>query len=212
MKADELAETTPPTEPVVEPAGVVDDSAAAADAPTSDGSSEPTASRRWLVWVAALVVATTVLVAVGTVFEIRGHSLRSQTPAKNYALSDTAATSEVIGQVSTALNKVLSYDYQNPTGTRQAASQSLTGDAAGQYKTLFAALQQKAPGEKLTLKAKVVVAGVTQLHGNTAELLVFLDQSSTRASDKQNSTSAAQLDVTAVKQGDTWKISELLPL
>jgi len=94
----------------------------------------------------------------------------------------------------------------------QAAATLLSGDAASQYKTLFTALQKKAPGEKLTLVAKVAVAGLKSLHGNTAELLVFIDQSSTRASDKQKSTSAAQLDVTAVKHGGTWKVTELRPL
>ena len=175
-------------------------------------TSEAEPAKPWWGRAVALGIAAVVFVALGVAFEIRAHSLRSPASVKNHALSDTAATSEVISQVSAALNKVLSYDYQNPAGTEQASSQLLTGDASNQYKTLFTALQQKAPGEKLTLRCKVVVAGVTQLHGNTAQLLVFLDQSSTRASDKQSSTSAAQLDITAVKQGDTWKISELLPL
>jgi hypothetical protein len=74
------------------------------------------------------------------------------------------------------------------------------------------ALQKKAPGEKLTSVATVAVTGLKSLHSNTAELLVFVDQSSTRVSDKQKSTSAAQLDVTAVKHGSTWKIAELRPL
>ncbi|MDQ2956141.1 MAG: hypothetical protein M3Y42_04145 [Actinomycetota bacterium] len=180
---------------------------------TDNSGPIPAGSGRGPLWrLVALVVVTVVFAGLGTAFELRGHSLRSEASAKNRALADTSATSQVIGEVSTALNKVLSYQYANPSATQQAAAQLLTGDAAGQYQTLFTALQQKAPGEKLTLAAKVVVAGVTSLHGDTAQLLVFLDQSSTRASDKQSSTSAAQLDVTAVKQGGNWKISELLPL
>lgn len=189
-----------------EPAG-----ATAADGATSTPVGPP--ARRARLWpVLALLVVAALLIGVGIAFELRQHSIRSQTSARNGALADSAATSEVIGQVSTALNKVLSYQYANPAATQQAADQLLTADASTQYKTLFTALQQKAPGEKLTLVAKVVTAGVTSLHGNTAQLLVFLDQSSTRASDKQSSTSAAQLDITAVKQGGVWKISELLPL
>ncbi len=184
-----------------------------AGAPTSEDEPTPALAGRSRLWpVLALLVVAALLIGVGVAFEIRQHSIRSQSSAKNGALADSTATSEVIGQVSTALNKVLSYQYANPTATQQAADQLLTGDASTQYKTLFTALQQKAPGEKLTLVAKVVTAGVTTLHGNTAQLLVFLDQSSTRASDKQSSTSAAQLDVTAIKQGSGWKISELLPL
>ena len=162
--------------------------------------------------VVGLLVVAVLLAGLGVGFEIRAHQLRSTSSAANAALADQAETTEVSGQVTTALTKVLSYSYSNAGPTQQAAGQLLTGDAAGQYKTLFAALQKKAPGEKLTLAAKVVVAGVKQLDGNTAQLLVFLDQSSTRASDKSSATSAAQLDVTAVKVNGSWKISELLPL
>ncbi|MEO9238124.1 MAG: hypothetical protein ABI418_08540 [Jatrophihabitantaceae bacterium] len=208
------------TEPEAEPA-IIDDidqpasDQLAEDEPSTDEPStdEPsTDGRGGLLVPVALILVAVVFIGLGIAFEIRAHSIRSQGSASNHALADTAATSEVIGQVSTALNKVLSYQYANPSATQQAAAQLLTGDAAGQYRTLFTALQQKAPGEKLTLQAKVVTAGVTSLHGNTAQLLVFLDQSSTRASDKQSSTSAAQLDITAVKQAGSWKISELRPL
>ena len=164
--------------------------------------------RRWLALGAAIVLLT----GVGTAFELKAHQLRSEPAAANHALTDTSETTEVIGQVDTALAKVLSYDYANPTATQQAAEQLLTGDAASQYRTLFTALQAKAPGEKLTLTARVVTAAVTSLQHGNAQLLVFLDQSSTRASDKQSSTSAAQLQVTAVRTGAGWKISELLPL
>jgi len=196
------------------PGAATADAAPGAEQPVIDGeNTEPTGTRRRGWWLpASLAAATVLLIGAGTALEVRAHQLRSEPAAANRALADTAATTEVIGQVSTALGKVLSYDYTNPAATQQAADQLLTGDAANQYRTLFTALQSKAPGEKLTLSAKVVSGGVTSLRGNTAQLLVFLDQSSTRASDRQSSTSAAQLDVTAVRQNGSWKISELLPL
>jgi len=183
--------------------------AAAAEEPTSE---ESVARVNWLGLPLVCIALTLALVGVGVALLVRADSLRSGSAASNKALSDRAATSEVIGQVSTALTKVFSYQYANPSANAQAAATLLSGDAASQYKTLFTALQKKAPGEKLTLVAKVAVAGLKSLRGNTAELLVFIDQSSTRASDKQKSTSAAQLDVTAVKHGGTWKVTELRPL
>ena len=182
---------------------------------TPSDAAEPdsgTPARDGRVPVIAMLVVAVLLAGLGIGFRARAHHLRSTSSAANAALADQAETTEVTGQVTTALTKVLSYSYSNAGPTQQAAAQLLTGDAAGQYKTLFAALQKKAPGEKLTLAAEVVVAGVKQLEGNTAQLLVFLDQSSTRASDKSSATSAAQLDVTAVKVNGSWKISELLPL
>jgi len=107
---------------------------------------------------------------------------------------------------------VLSYRYADPAATHAAATQVLTGDAARQYEVLFKALQQKAGSEQLTLTAKIVAAGVETLEGDHAQLLVFLDQSSTRASDGTTSTSAAQLRIAAVRRGGVWRISELVPL
>lgn len=132
--------------------------------------------------------------------------------AHNEAVVNAQATAQVIGQVDTGLQRVLSYRYTDPAATHAAAAQVLTGDAARQYEVLFKALQQKASSEQLTLTAKIVAAGVETLDGDHAQLLVFLDQSSTRASDGTTSTSAAQLRIAAVRRGGVWRISELVPL
>jgi len=157
----------------------------------------------------ALLALVVILVATGVVFRV---IQQRHGATQNTAVADAATTSQVVGQVSAALNEVLSYNYANPAPTQQAASKLLVGDASKQYTTLFAALTAKAPGQQLTLVAKVVDAGVVTLVGNTAQLLVFLDQSSTRASDKATSASAAQIQITAVRQGGQWRISELVPL
>lgn len=153
-----------------------------------------------------------VLLAAAVVFFVRADHLRNSGPASNQALIDKTATTQVIGQVSTALNQVLSYSYKNPAPAQAAATKWLAGDAVGQYHLLFSQLEQSAPHEKLTFVAKVVTAGVSSLHGNTAQLLVFLDQRSTRASDNESSVSAAQVQITAVRHGATWQITELHPI
>ena len=157
-----------------------------------------------------LTLVALLLVAAGIVL-LTG-STGSDGDRSNGALTDQAETTQVIGQVSQALDQVLSYDYTKPDANAQAAGQLLTGDASTQYATLFEALKGKADGQQLTLVAKTVVAGVTTLTADRADLLVFLDQKSTRASDQATSSSAAQIQVTAVKQGDQWKVSGLLAL
>jgi Mce-associated membrane protein len=146
------------------------------------------------------------------VFLIRTNHLNNESANQNSAVADSSRSSEVIGEVSTALNQVLSYDYRNPAVAQAAAKRWLTGAAPAQYTTLFDQLQKLAPGQKLTLVAKVSVAGVTYLHGDRARLLVFLDQQSTRASDGQSSISAAQVRIDAVRQGNVWRIDGLVPL
>jgi len=130
----------------------------------------------------------------------------------NRAVVDRTSTAEVIGQVDTALQRVLSYKYDDPAATKAAADQMLVGAALKQYNVLFAALQKKASGQQLTLTAKVVTAGVTFLQGGRAQLLVFLDQTSTRASDGKTSASAAQLQISAQLAHGSWRISNLVPL
>ncbi|MCW2495104.1 hypothetical protein [Jatrophihabitans sp.] len=169
------------------------------------------APRRWRLR-AVLVALTAALVATGVIFLVRAGSERDSGAAANHAVVDSAATSQVVGQVSAALNQVLSYSYSSPKVAQAAAAKYLAGDAVGQYKQLFAQLQERAPGQKLSFVAKVITAGVTSLHGNSAQLLVFLDQRSTRASDNESSVAAAQVQIGAVRSGGIWRITELKPL
>lgn len=156
------------------------------------------------------MLALAVIAAVAGVVLLVGSERSSDD--SNTAVIDTRTTAEVIGQVDTALQHILSYQYTDPGATQAAANQVLVGAAKQQFHTLFTALQQKAPGQQLTLSAKVVRSGVSVLDGNRATLLVFLDQTSTRASDGTSATSAAQIHIQAVEQGGVWKISELQPL
>jgi len=159
-----------------------------------------------------LMVIAAVALVVGLLGFLRAHQLRDDSSARNIAIVNTAATTEVVTAVSRGLVAVLSYSYDDPASTQAAADQVLTGAARDQQKTLYAELAKKAPGQKLVLSARVEAAGVKQLDGDHATLLVFLDQSSQRATDKQATVSAAQLAVDAVRVGHTWKISALRPL
>lgn len=156
-----------------------------------------------------LFVVAVALVVVGTL--LLTHP-RSKGAPSNAALVDQRRTSQVVGQVSTALNQVLSYSFSDPQQNADAAKKWLAGDAVNQYKVLFTQLKKRAPGQKLTFVAKVVTAGVSSLEVDRAQLLVFLDQKSTRASDGASSVAAAQVLISAEQQGGTWRITELKPL
>lgn len=159
--------------------------------------------------VSALLVALTV---VGLVGAWRGYELRSTPAAQNLAVVDTTAIAEVQSEVSQALTRVLSYSYDDPEPTEQAADEVLSGQAREEYDTLFASLQERAPGQQLVLTAQVQTAAVKELTTDTARLLVFLDQSSQRADDDEASVSAAQLAVEAERVDGAWKVTGLTPL
>lgn len=158
------------------------------------------------------VALAAVLLVVGLLGWYMSIDLQRSEAADNGAVVDSKTTAQVQASVSQALGRVLTYDYQDPASTEAAADELLAGAARTEYDTLFTSLQERAPGQKLMLSAQVQAIGVKELHGSTARLLVFLDQSSRRAKDDESSVSAAQLAVTAKKVGGVWKITQLKPL
>lgn len=167
--------------------------------------------REWTRTPVLAMLSAAVVCAVAGVLFLADPFRSSAAASPNRAVVDRQATFEVIGQVDTALQHILSYNYADPGATQTAAKQVLVGDASHQFQVLFDALQNKANGQQLTLNAKVVQAGVYSLTDNAADLLVFLDQTSTRKSDGTTAVSPARIQVSAVKQGGTWRISELHP-
>ncbi|MFI0351204.1 hypothetical protein [Actinomadura sp. 9N407] len=129
--------------------------------------------------------------------------------SSNRALADADATTKVIGDVSNALTKVFSYTPEDTAGAERAASQTLAGRAADDHRRLFAEVKQQAPAQRLALNTRVVRAGVVTLTGDTARLLVFLDQAATRAGEPSGSVAPAQLSVMAALRDGQWRITEL---
>jgi Mce-associated membrane protein len=169
--------------------------------------------------VARMGLARLVALTLGTALLVLAAVLVWQTqstqeePVSNRALIDEAAGEDVSTFVARALTQVFSYDWAQPDATRQAADTVLSGQARTEYDTLYADLQARAPGQKLTLSAEVQVAGVQELTQDKATLLVFVDQASTRAQDEESSFSAAQLSITVERTADdVWAITALEPL
>jgi Mce-associated membrane protein len=159
----------------------------------------------------ALGVAAVVLIGVGGWSLLAADDLRSSASAANSALVDTGRTAEVTAAVSSALNQIFSYSYDKTDVTEKAAAAVLRGDARDTYDKLFAEVRDKAPGQKLVLTTRVVSSAVQSLEGDRARLLVFLDQSATRADTDTTSAAAAQLSVTAKREGGHWVITDMAP-
>jgi len=158
-----------------------------------------------------LGVAAVVLAGVGGWSLLAADDLRSSATVANSALVDTGRTAEVTAAVSSALNQIFSYSYDKTEVTEQAAATVLRGSARDTYDKLFAEVRDKAPGQKLVLTTRVVSSAVQSLEGDRARLLVFLDQSATRADTDTSSAAAAQLSVTAKREGGHWVITDMEP-
>lgn len=152
-----------------------------------------------------LPIAVVITLLGGALFTLHPKAERSG----NQALADTDATTKVIGDVTSTLTKIFAYTPGTTATAEQAAADSLTGKAATDYRRLFAQVKLQAPAQRLALTTRVVRAGVTTLSGDTAHLLVFLDQTSTRNGKPSGSIAAAQLSVTAQLKDGLWRITDL---
>jgi Mce-associated membrane protein len=158
-----------------------------------------------------LGVVALLLVAAGTVALVAAGNLRSSDAARNSALVDTGRTAEVSAAISSALNQIFSYSYDKTEVTEQAAKSVLRGDALTTYDKLFAEVRAQAPAQKLVLTTRVVYSAVQSLDGDRAQLFVFLDQSATRVDTNTTSAAAAQLSITAKREGGHWVITAMAP-
>ncbi|MDT8912967.1 hypothetical protein [Amycolatopsis sp. PS_44_ISF1] len=126
--------------------------------------------------------------------------------AGNSALVDTAATEDAARGIGAALGTVFSYRYDDSGRSRQAAEAVLSGAARGQYEQLFGQVGRLAAGQQLVVTSHAVASGIKLLDGGHAAALVFLDQTGVRG-DGSRSTGAAQLSVTAERDGGKWRVT-----
>jgi Mce-associated membrane protein len=188
------------------------DSDTEAEPPPEDGDPPEPGSFLGPRRVAVLLGVVAVLLAgVGTWALVAAADLRSSAAARNTALVDTGTTAEVSAAVSSALNQVFSYSYDKVEVTERAAAAVLRGDALVTYNKLIAQVRAQAPSQKLVLTTRVVSSAVQSIEGDRARLLVFLDQSATRADTDTTNAAAAQLSITAKREDGHWVITDLAP-
>jgi Mce-associated membrane protein len=181
-------------------------------AESSETDETPEAPRRRRRLLLPLLVAVSVLLAAtGVAFTVAARSVAGDPAAANHALTDVGATAEVTSAVTLALNRIFSYSYDKTDVTGQAAQDVLRGEARTTYDRLFAQVKEKAPAQKLVLTTRVTSSAVQELRDGHARLLVFLDQFATRTDNNSSSSAAAQLSVTTEREGNTWKITGLIP-
>jgi Mce-associated membrane protein len=181
---------------------------AEAEVGTLDAEEQLPPTNPTLVRAVVLGLAVLALTALAIWFRGEASSRTENADTNNRALTDTATTSEVTGQVRDALEKDLSYNYTDMDSTAKSVKDTIAGRASCEYDQLFGEVKKLAPEQKLVLSTRVREIGVARLEGNEAVLLVFVDQTTTRADQNQTTASGAQFNVHAQRQGDRWKITQ----
>jgi Mce-associated membrane protein len=204
--SEQWADDLPPAHPADTapiPRIPVPEAEPAAEGPAPQRSTSATS--RVVPLVVLLLVAA---IALGAAAYFRGQAARASTGAvDNRALVDPTATAEVLGQVSNAIEVVLSYDFSRLDDNERAGRDVTTGRYAQEYAATFAEVRRIAPQRRLVLTSTVPLAGVTRLSGDRAELIAAVDHAATSASAPLRST--GRLKVVAARADGRWKIAEM---
>ncbi|MBO0851217.1 MAG: hypothetical protein J2P20_17270, partial [Pseudonocardia sp.] len=158
-----------------------------------------------------LGVAAVVLVAATVVTAVGAMTARDSGALANKAFVNSPDTAEVIGQVTDAVATVYSYDYKSLPANESAAKAVITGQFGQDFSRVFEPVKQLAPSQQAVLRTTVRGAGVSQLQGDRARLLMMVDQSGVRGAAKEPTGATARLVVDAQKIDGRWKISEVTP-
>jgi Mce-associated membrane protein len=156
----------------------------------------------------AIILTVVAVVLAGAAVFFRGEANDLTSGDSNTALTDSATTSQLKGQLTTAIKQTFSYNYTDLDSTQKAVKENLTGKALCEYNLLFGEVKQYAPQQKIVLDTTVRELAVTRIDGDRAEALVYIDQLSTRVDVNKTVAVGGQFGVRAQRAGDHWKITE----
>ena len=125
----------------------------------------------------------------------------------NQAFVDPASTEDVAGQAKTALEAVLSYTWSDVDGWRADVRRYATGTAATLLQNQVTSSLPMITQQRATVSTVVADIGVRDLRGDQAELLAFVNTSTTRQGGQPVVTAGSV--VIHLRRAQAWQISDL---
>ena len=157
---------------------------------------------RWRSIVATTLVVAAVGVAAGVYFILYWPDQRV----------DDAAAHRAIQAASDGAVAVLSYSYDHLNRDFDNAKSRLTGDFLTYYKKFTDnVVAPTAQQGQLTTSAKVIRAAISDLHPNSAVVLVFVDQTTASTKKKDPEKTQSAVLVTLTKVNGSWLIAKFDP-
>lgn len=156
-----------------------------------------------------LAVLLVALVVAGGYAWWQVRDLSAASTADNLAHVETTETARVEAEITRALETLFSYDHELPELAQSNADELLRGDARDEWDTIYQSFEDQAVGQDLMLASTVRRVGVRELSSDTADVVVFMDQTSARAGDESASLAAAQLAIAAEHHDGAWRITEI---
>jgi Mce-associated membrane protein len=157
---------------------------------------------RWRSKVATMLVVAAVGVAIGVYVILYRPDQRV----------DDAAAQRAIQAASDGAVAVLSYSYDHLNRDFDNAKSHLTGDFLNYYKKFTDdVVAPTAQQGQLTTTAKVIRAAISELHSDSAVVLVFVDQTTASPKKKDPEKTQSAVLVTLTKVDGSWLIAKFDP-
>lgn len=164
-------------------------------------------TRRWLAKWRPITATALVTAAVGVATGLFFFQYR---PDQRF---DDRTTHQVVQAASEGAVAALSYSYTNLDSDFAKAKSRLTGEFLDYYsKFSHDFIAPAARQGQLTATAKVLRAAVSELHPDSAVVLVFIHQDTVSKQKSDPLTTASSVLVTLTKVKGSWLISKLDPL
>jgi Mce-associated membrane protein len=163
-------------------------------------------ARRYLARWHSIVATTLVIAAVGVAAGVYFILYRPEQRVGD------AAAHRAIQAASDGAVAVLSYSYDHLNRDFNNAKSHLTGDFLAYYnKFTDDVVAPTAQKGQLTASAKVIRAAVSELHPNSAVVLVFVDQTTKSVQKKDPENTQSSVLVTLTKVNGSWLIAKFDP-
>jgi Mce-associated membrane protein len=125
------------------------------------------------------------------------------------SVASAAVKDTVLDAASEGATRVYSYSWETLADDKADARALLTGDMLRQYDRTMAGVATSSRRDRTVVSADVVGAGLVTATTSHARVLVFVNQSTTRADLDEPMLDLDRVLVTLVRTGGEWKVSEL---
>ncbi|WP_375482457.1 twin-arginine translocation pathway signal [uncultured Mycobacterium sp.] len=126
--------------------------------------------------------------------------------------TDNAAADEAVRAASEGAVALLSYSPDSLSRDLANAKSRITDDLEDYYKQFTEQIMAPAAQRGLTTKVRVVKAAVSELHPNSAVVLVFIDQKTASKDKPEPVKTGSSVRVTLTKVKGSWLIAKFDPL
>lgn len=182
------------------------EAAASKPAPRPAGNAGTTPRSRWRVVLLALPILMAVA-AAGLAFGVFSVQYRPDQQ------TGSAAQHEAIRAAKDGVVALLSYSADTLDRDFTKAKTHLTGDFLNYYNTFTAQIVTSAAQQKqLTTTAHVFRAAISEMHPDSAVVLVFVNQDTVSKDEPHPQTTASSVLVTLTKVNGSWLISKFDPV